>query len=177
MQPLKNQRMRRLQTLFGTVEVEAPRFKVCGCHPPVLLTGVTFSLVYTLLTTRCAPKLERTQAELGARPLFRNVECILEILLPSGPRQSNSRCSAPGLRHFRIRIALASARPRVVRPSIRRRPTVIHVMLDKFVRVTLRLSTGADPCAPQRPRRAWPAGRSCQAEVHSLVQWVRAHAA
>ncbi len=28
LQPLKDRRMRRLQTLFGTVEVEAPRFKV-----------------------------------------------------------------------------------------------------------------------------------------------------
>jgi len=31
LQPLKDRRTRRLQTLFGTVEVEAPRFKVCGC--------------------------------------------------------------------------------------------------------------------------------------------------
>ncbi len=33
LQPLKDRRTRRLQTLFGTVEVEAPRFKVCGCRP------------------------------------------------------------------------------------------------------------------------------------------------
>ena len=32
LQPLKDRRMRRLQTLFGTVEVEAPRFKVCRCR-------------------------------------------------------------------------------------------------------------------------------------------------
>ncbi|MGI4939682.1 MAG: hypothetical protein ACRYHQ_03775 [Janthinobacterium lividum] len=31
-QPLKDRRTRRLQTLFGTVEVEAPRFKLCRCR-------------------------------------------------------------------------------------------------------------------------------------------------
>ncbi len=35
-QALKDRRTRRLQTLFGTVEVEAPRFRVCWCRlrPP-----------------------------------------------------------------------------------------------------------------------------------------------
>ncbi len=32
LQPLKDRRTRRLQTLFGTVEVEAPRFKACRCR-------------------------------------------------------------------------------------------------------------------------------------------------
>src|SRR3954467_9950684 len=31
-QPLKDRRTRRLQTLFGTVEIEAPRFRVCRCR-------------------------------------------------------------------------------------------------------------------------------------------------
>src|SRR4051794_29947523 len=30
--PLKDRRTRRLQTLFGTLEVEAPRFRVCRCR-------------------------------------------------------------------------------------------------------------------------------------------------
>ena len=30
--PLKDRRTRRLQTLFGTLEVEAPRFRVCWCR-------------------------------------------------------------------------------------------------------------------------------------------------
>jgi len=33
LQPLKDRRTPRLQTLFGRVEVEAPRFKVCRCRP------------------------------------------------------------------------------------------------------------------------------------------------
>ena len=66
LQPLKDRRTRRLQTLFGTVEVEAPRFKLCGCRRAAPLAGTTVSPVRALLTARCTPELERVQAELGA---------------------------------------------------------------------------------------------------------------
>ena len=39
LQPLHDRRTRRLQTLFGTVEVEAPRFKACRCRQPAPLAG------------------------------------------------------------------------------------------------------------------------------------------
>src|SRR5918998_923261 len=82
--PLKDRRSRRLQTLFGTVEVEAPRFRVCRCR----LFGprtATLSPVCALLTARCTPELERVQAELGARASFREAARILEALLPASP--------------------------------------------------------------------------------------------
>ena len=66
LQPLKDRRTRRLQTLFGTVEVEAPRFKACCCRQPAPMTGVTVSPVCALLSARCTPELERVQAELAA---------------------------------------------------------------------------------------------------------------
>jgi len=71
LQPLKDRRPRWLQTLFGTVEVEAPRFKVCRCGPSApMVEARTFSPVCALLTTRCTPGLERVQAELGAHTSF-----------------------------------------------------------------------------------------------------------
>ncbi len=82
LQPLKDRRTRRLQTLFGTVEVEAPRFKVCRCRVSAPMTEVVFSPVCALLTARCTPELERVQAELGARTSFREAARILETLLP-----------------------------------------------------------------------------------------------
>jgi len=82
LQPLKDRRTRRLQTLFGTVEVEAPRFKLCRCRQPAPMAGVTVSPVCALLTARCTPELERVQAELGARTSFRDGARILESLLP-----------------------------------------------------------------------------------------------
>ena len=39
LQSLKERRTRRLQTLFGTVAVEAPRFKLCRCRQAVPMTG------------------------------------------------------------------------------------------------------------------------------------------
>ena len=71
LQPLQERRTRRLQTLFGTVAVEAPRFKACRCRQPAMVTTRTISPLYALLTARCTPELERVQAELGARTVAR----------------------------------------------------------------------------------------------------------
>ncbi len=90
LQPLKDRRTRRLQTLFGTVEVEAPRFKACRCRQPVPVTGATVSPVCALLSARCTPELERVQAELGARTSFRDGVRILEALLPVSPANHES---------------------------------------------------------------------------------------
>jgi len=90
LQPLKDRRTRRLQTLFGTVEVEAPRFKVCRCRLTTSLAEVTVSPVCVLLTARCTPELERVQAELGARTSFRDGARILEALLPVSPANHES---------------------------------------------------------------------------------------
>src|SRR5215208_2305502 len=89
-QPFKGRRTRRLQTLFGTVEVEAPRFRVCRCRPSAPTAAVTFSPVCALLTARCTPELERVQAELGARTSFREAARILEALLPAPPANHES---------------------------------------------------------------------------------------
>jgi len=90
LRPLKERRTRRLQTLFGTVEVEAPRFKVCRCRMTTPLAEVTVSPVCALLTARCTPELERMQAELGARTSFRDAARILESLLPVSPANHES---------------------------------------------------------------------------------------
>ena len=91
LQPLKDRRTRRLQTLFGTVEVEAPRFKVCRCRQPApMVEARTVSPVCALLIARCTPELERVQAELGARTSFRDAARILEALLPASPANQES---------------------------------------------------------------------------------------
>jgi len=82
LQPLKDRRTRRLQTLFGTVEVEAPRIRVCRCRLTATMTEAVISPVCALLTARCTPELERVQAELGARTSFREAARVLEALLP-----------------------------------------------------------------------------------------------
>jgi len=91
LQPLKDRRARRLQTLFGTVEVEAPRFKPCRCRLSApMVEARTFSPVCALLTARCTPELERVQAELGARTSFRDGARIPDTLLPVSPANQES---------------------------------------------------------------------------------------
>src|SRR5215211_3415015 len=89
-QALKDRRTRRLQSLFGTVEVEAPRFRVCRCRLPRPAAAGTFSPVCALLTARRTPELERVQAELGARTSFREAARTLETLLPASPANHES---------------------------------------------------------------------------------------
>jgi hypothetical protein len=84
-QPVKDRRHRRLQTLFGIVDVEAPRLRICRCRLRPEVGGVTFSPVSELLPGRCTPELERVQADLGARTSFREGARILEMLLPTSP--------------------------------------------------------------------------------------------
>ena len=68
LQPLKDRRTRRLQTLFGTVEVEAPRFKLCRYRQPAPTSGTAlFSPICALLTARCTPELERCRPSWGCR--------------------------------------------------------------------------------------------------------------
>src|SRR3954451_21208727 len=89
--PLKDRRTRRLQTLFGTLEVEAPRFRVCRCRSAAApVSEAVSSPVCALLTARCTPELERVQAELGARASFREAARILETLLPASPANHES---------------------------------------------------------------------------------------
>jgi len=85
LQPLKDRRTHRPQTLFGTVEIEAPRFKACRCHLVAPLAEATVSPVCALLSARCTPELGQVQAELGARTSFRGAAGILNRLLPASP--------------------------------------------------------------------------------------------
>ena len=135
-QPLKDRRTRRLQTLFGTVEVEAPRFKACRCRLTTSLAAVTVSPVCALLTARCTPELERVQAELGARTSFRDGARILESLLPVSPANHESlriRTHAVALqleaadRQAAAKVTTVSGKPAKVAAADDHRPIV---MLD-----------------------------------------------
>jgi hypothetical protein len=113
-QPLKDRRTRRLRTLFGTVEVEAARFRVCRCRPSAPMAAMVFSPVCALLTARCTPELERVQAELGARTSFREAARILEALLPASPANHESVRSRTHAAALRLEVADRQAAAAVV---------------------------------------------------------------
>lgn len=80
--PIRDQRMRVLQTLFGTVRVAAPRIRLCPCMATGPFSNLSLSPLSELLADRCTPELRRLQAELGARHSFREAARLLSAFLP-----------------------------------------------------------------------------------------------
>src|SRR5690242_16447829 len=78
-------RTRTIQTLFGTVTVEAPRIGICPCSNTMGFVDLSFSSLADLLSDRCTPELRRIQAGLGARHSFREAGRLLSKLLPCSP--------------------------------------------------------------------------------------------
>src|SRR5580698_1749960 len=78
-------RTRIIQTLFGTVKVDAPRISLCPCSNEMGFVDLSFSPLAQLLPDRCTPELRRVQAELGARHSFREAAQLLSMLLPCSP--------------------------------------------------------------------------------------------
>jgi hypothetical protein len=82
---LRDQRTRKVQTLFGTISVDAPRISACPCRSGSSFVDVSLSPLTELLPDRCTPELRRLQAEVGARHSFREAARLLGMLLPCGP--------------------------------------------------------------------------------------------
>jgi hypothetical protein len=82
---LRDQRTRTLQTLFGTVEIAAPRIHLCSCADTLGMDGLSFSPLADVLPGRCTAELSRMQTELGARHSFREAGRLLETLSPCSP--------------------------------------------------------------------------------------------
>jgi hypothetical protein len=82
LRPLRDRRTRKVQTLFGTVTVDAPRIRVCSCRAGSGFVDVSQSPLAELLPERCTPELRRPQAELSARHSYREAARLLERFLP-----------------------------------------------------------------------------------------------
>jgi hypothetical protein len=79
--PLKDRRPRQLRSLFGTVEVRAPRFEPCQCS--VTLRTI-LSPVKEIMPDCCTPEYERVLAEFGALLPYRRARALLETFFPVG---------------------------------------------------------------------------------------------
>ncbi len=88
--PIRDRRTRKLQTLFGTIEVSTPRIRVCACINHLGRRNLSRSPLTDLLPNRCTPELRRLQAELGARLSYRDAARILSALLPCSPPTHSS---------------------------------------------------------------------------------------
>ena len=79
--PLKDIRPRRLTSLFGVVEVHAPRFGPCRCG---VASRRTITPVAEIMPDRRTPKYERTLAKMGALLPYRRARSLLEEYFPLG---------------------------------------------------------------------------------------------
>ena len=173
LQSLKDRRTRRIQTLFGTVELEAPRIRVCRCRLTATMMEVVFSPVCALLTARCTPELERVQAELGARTAFREAARILETLLPASPANQESvrhRTHAVAVRlevadrHAAAAVVAAQDGPGEAAAADASRPVV------------MRTAPTCAPCRGTKPGASWrsAARSSMRAALRGASPWCAA---
>ncbi len=81
LRPLKDTRTRRLNSLFGMVEVPAPRFKPCRC---AVTARSTLCPASELMPDRCTPEYERTFAKMGALLPYRHARRLLSEFFPLG---------------------------------------------------------------------------------------------
>ena len=79
--PLKDMRRRRLASLFGVVEVCAPRFGPCRCG---VASRRTITPAAEIMPDRCTPEYERTLAKMGALLPYRRARSLLEEFFPLG---------------------------------------------------------------------------------------------
>ena len=77
--PLKDVRTRRLLSVFGTVEVRAPRFSPCRC---ALTNRRILNPAATIMPDRCTPEYERLVAKMGAWFPYRRARTVLAGFLP-----------------------------------------------------------------------------------------------
>jgi hypothetical protein len=79
--PLKDFRRRRLRSLFGVVEVRAPRFRPCRCG---VASRRTITPVAEILPDRCTPEYERTLAKMGSLLPYGRARALLDEFFPLG---------------------------------------------------------------------------------------------
>jgi hypothetical protein len=77
--PIKDYRSRRLLSLFGTVNVSAPRFEPCRC---AVTRRQTLRPVSEIMPDRCTPEYERVVAKMGASLPYRRARTLLSEFLP-----------------------------------------------------------------------------------------------
>jgi hypothetical protein len=83
--PLHDYRRRQVDTLFGRVTLQQPRWRACACNRtnrPDHRKLDQQNLTSALIGARATPEFVRIQAELGARLSFREAARVMNVLLP-----------------------------------------------------------------------------------------------
>jgi hypothetical protein len=79
--PVKDYRLHKIDTIFGTVSLRSPRIISCPCEPPCYLELPTLPLA-PLFRERATPELQLLQSKLCAGLSYRRAAGILREFLP-----------------------------------------------------------------------------------------------
>jgi hypothetical protein len=79
--PLKDVRARRLLSVFGTVEVRAPRFLPCRC---AVTRRHTLNPIAEIIPDQCTPEYERIIAKMGSLLPYARARTMMAEFLPLG---------------------------------------------------------------------------------------------
>jgi hypothetical protein len=85
--PHHDTRTRTVQSLFGKIVVDAPRFRACRCG---VFQDPKRSHVYALIPGRTTAEFDNIAAELGARHSFREAAHILDLFVPTITRHNHA---------------------------------------------------------------------------------------
>src|ERR1700709_411259 len=155
--PLKDQRSRRLVSLFGTVEVRAPRFTPCRC---AVTCRRTLNPVAEIMPDRCTPEYERTVAKMGSILPYRGARTLLAEFLPLGKPQAvettRQRTLRVGTRLEQEAVAGAGSKSAVVAKSMHSpstaatfgRPVSIRGARSRFWSLRSATMRGSGSCSP-----------------------------
>jgi hypothetical protein len=97
--PLKDVRARRLLSLFGTVEVRAPRFSPCRC---AVTRRHTLNPIAEIIPDRCTPEYERIIAKMESLLPYARARTLMSEFLPL--------CDIPAVETTRRRTMRVGAR-------------------------------------------------------------------
>ena len=114
--PLKDLRPRRLTSLFGVVEVRAPRFGPCRCG---IACRRSITPVAEIMPDRCTPEYERVVAAMGAALPYRRALALLGEFFPLGdaPAVETTRQRTLQVGARLERAALAPSQPPAAAPE------------------------------------------------------------
>jgi hypothetical protein len=117
--PLKDFRRRQLTSLYGVVEVRAPRFDPCRCG---VASRRTITPVAEIMPDRCTPEYERTLARMGSVLPYRRARSLLVEFFPLGDAPEvetiRQRTLHVGARLERAAVALPTSAPPTETKSI-----------------------------------------------------------
>ncbi|MER9939261.1 hypothetical protein [Mesorhizobium sp. M0088] len=86
--PVKDYTMRRIRTVFGTVEVRNPRWMLCqNCHPGMV---AAFAPLKEICPDRATSDLMELTARLGSMMPYRQAASVLAEFLPIEPTETHA---------------------------------------------------------------------------------------